>query len=56
MNATPRVSFSISKERIGPGLAARPAVAVAIPVKDEEARIGVCIAALAGQVDLSCCS
>ena len=51
MNATPRVSFTIRKERLGPDLAGTPSVAVAIPVKDEEARIGVCIAALAGQVD-----
>ena len=52
MNATPRVSFSIRKERLGPELAGSPTMVVAIPVKDEEARIAMCIAALAGQVEI----
>jgi glycosyltransferase involved in cell wall biosynthesis len=52
MTATPRVSFSIRHERLGPSMATRPTIAVAIPVKDEEARIGACIASLAGQVDV----
>jgi hypothetical protein len=52
MNATPRVSFSITKERLGPELTGAPHVVVAIPVKDEEARIVPCLASLAGQVDV----
>jgi glycosyltransferase involved in cell wall biosynthesis len=52
MNATPRVTFSITKERLGPAISATPHIVVAIPVKDEEERIESCLAALAGQVEI----
>lgn len=49
MNATPRIGFSTRVERLGKALPPSPAVVVAIPVKDEEARIAICLAALAEQ-------
>src|SRR5579875_571088 len=52
MTATPRVSFSIDCERLGPPLAGAPSIVVAVPVKDEEARVSACLASLAGQVDV----
>ena len=52
MNATPRIDFSIRTERFGPVSTAAPALVVAIPVKDEEARITACLAALAEQTEI----
>jgi len=52
MNATPRLSFSIRAESLGPVSLARPDVVVAVPVKDEEERIVACVASLANQVDV----
>jgi hypothetical protein len=49
MNATPRPKFSIRIERFGSGTAVRPLAVVAIPVKDEVERIGLCLESLAGQ-------
>ena len=50
--ASPDVSFAIHIEHLGRDGGARPAMVVAVPVKDEEARIAACLAALAGQVDV----
>jgi glycosyltransferase involved in cell wall biosynthesis len=52
MNATPRLSFSMRTEILGPVSLARPDVVVAVPVKDEEERIVACVASLANQVDV----
>ena len=52
MTATPGVSFAIHAETLGPRSTAAPSVVVAIPVKDEEARIDACLCALAGQTDV----
>jgi hypothetical protein len=49
MNATPRPKFSVRIERFGVETAARPFAVVAIPVKNEEERIGRCLEALACQ-------
>ena len=51
MSVTPRVNFPTRVELLGPQGAERPHVTVAIPVKDEEARIEACIASLANQID-----
>jgi len=56
MNATPRLSFSIRSEILGPVSLARPDVVVAVPVKDEEERIVACIASLANQIDVDLAS
>ena len=55
MNATPRPRFSIRIERFGVETAQRPLTVVAIPVKNEVERIGLCLESLAGQtgVDLA---
>ena len=52
MTATPGVSFTIHAETLGPRSTAAPSVVVAVPVKDEEARIDACLCALAGQTDV----
>ncbi|HTK36212.1 MAG TPA: glycosyltransferase family A protein [Caulobacteraceae bacterium] len=54
MNATPRPRFSIRIEHFGGETAQRPRTVVAIPVKNEVERIGLCLESLAGQtgVDL----
>jgi hypothetical protein len=49
MNATPRPKFSIRIERFGAETAQRPLAVVAIPVKNEEERIGRCLDSLACQ-------
>ena len=49
MNATPRPKFSIRIERFGAESAVRPLAVVAIPVKNEVERIGLCLESLAGQ-------
>jgi glycosyltransferase involved in cell wall biosynthesis len=56
MNATPRLSFSMRTEILGPVSLARPDVVVAVPVKDEEERIVACIASLANQIDVDLAS
>ena len=52
MTAIPPVDFDIRCERLGPALAAAPGLVVAVPVKDEEARITSCLCALGGQVEI----
>ncbi len=52
MTATSRVSFDIRSETLGPRVKAAPSVVVAVPVKDEEARIDSCLVALAGQAEV----
>ncbi len=52
MNATPRLEFATRVERLGRESSVRPSVVIAIPVKDEEARIIACLAALADQTDV----
>jgi len=52
MNATPRLRFSTTIECFGPEQAQRPAVVVAVPVKDEEDRIQACLASLADQAGI----
>ncbi len=53
MTATPHRSASPSAaESLGPCAAAAPSAVVAVPVKDEEARIASCLRALAGQTDV----
>jgi len=52
MNATPRLRFSTVIERLGAETVQRPAVVVAVPVKDEEDRIQACLASLADQAGL----
>ncbi|MGC1301141.1 MAG: glycosyltransferase [Caulobacteraceae bacterium] len=52
MNAPPRVSFPTRVERLGAAGVERPQVVVAIPVKDEEARIEACLASIADQADV----
>lgn len=49
MNATPRPKFSVRIERFGAETATRPLAVVAIPVKNEEERIGRCLESLACQ-------
>ncbi|OYX34151.1 MAG: hypothetical protein B7Y99_06035 [Caulobacterales bacterium 32-69-10] len=49
MNATPRPKFSFRIERFGGDTAQRPLAVVAIPVKNEEDRIGRCLDSLAQQ-------
>ncbi len=56
MNATPRLSFSTRTEILGPVSLTRPAVVVAVPVKDEEDRIVACVASLANQIDVDLAS
>jgi hypothetical protein len=56
MNATPRLSFSMRTEILGPVSLARPDVVVAVPVKDEEERIVACVASLANQIDVDLAS
>ncbi len=52
MTATSHVSFTIRAETLGPRSSATPSAVVAVPVKDEEARIKACLCALAGQLDV----
>ena len=52
MTATSHVSFAIRAETLGPRPAAAPSAVVAVPVKDEEARIESCLCALAGQLEV----
>ncbi|HTI66959.1 MAG TPA: glycosyltransferase family A protein [Caulobacteraceae bacterium] len=52
MNATPRPKFSVRIERFGGEIAQRPLAVVAIPVKNEEERIGRCLESLAFQTDV----
>jgi glycosyltransferase involved in cell wall biosynthesis len=56
MNATPRLSFSMRTESLGPVSLARPDVVIAVPVKDEEERIVACVASLANQIDVDLAS
>lgn len=49
MNATSRPKFSIRIERFGMETGQRPLAVVAIPVKNEEDRIGACLESLACQ-------
>jgi glycosyltransferase involved in cell wall biosynthesis len=56
MNATPRLSFSMRTEILGPVSLARPDVVIAVPVKDEEERIVACVASLANQIDVDLAS
>ena len=49
MNATPRPRFSIRIEHLGMESAQRPLTVVAIPVKNEVERIGLCLESLASQ-------
>ena len=49
MIATPRPDFPATVETFGPPMRGRPLVAVAIPVKDEEDRIEICLDSLAAQ-------
>jgi Glycosyl transferase family 2 len=52
MNATARVSFPTRIEVLGAPGAEQPQVVVAIPVKDEEARIEACLASIADQAEV----
>ncbi len=52
MTATSHVSFAIRAESLGPCSKATPSAVVAVPVKDEEARIDSCLRALAGQTEV----
>ena len=52
MTAPPGASFITRAETLGPRCAAAPSMVVAIPVKDEEARIDACLCALANQTDV----
>ncbi len=52
MTATSHVSFAIYAETLGPCCTATPSAVIAVPVKDEEARIEACLGALAGQMDV----
>lgn len=49
MNASPRPDFPIKIERFGPPVSGPVPIVVAVPVKDEVERIGMCLQALAGQ-------
>ena len=52
MSLSTRVSFPTRVERLGPVPVRQPRAVVAIPVKDEEARIDACLASLVGQVEV----
>ena len=52
MIAPARPDFPIQIERFGPLATGLVPVVVAVPVKDEEERIGLCLQSLAGQVDI----
>lgn len=52
MSVTPRMNFPTRVQVLGPQPEVRPHVVVAVPVKDEEARIQACIASLASQIDI----
>ncbi|WP_158916285.1 glycosyltransferase family 2 protein [Caulobacter sp. S45] len=52
MSVIPRVSFPTRVEVLGSKGVERPDVVVAIPVKDEEARVEACLASLADQVEV----
>jgi hypothetical protein len=55
MIGTSRPDFPTVVEQLGPSPARRPRVVIAVPVKDEEDRIGLCLESLAAQdgVDLA---
>jgi hypothetical protein len=52
MNSTPKITFPTRVEHLGAASSVRPAVVVAVPVKDEAARIVACLASLANQTDV----
>ncbi len=52
MTAAPSVSFPTRIERLGRPLSRAPGVVVAVPVKNEEARIAACVCAFAAQVEV----
>ena len=52
MTAVPRLDFPIRSEVLGTVGGVTPTLVVAVPVKDEEARIEACLASLAGQVEV----
>ena len=52
MNSTPTLSFPTRVEHLGRSSLDQPTVAVAVPVKDEAARIVACLTALASQTDV----
>ena len=52
MTVASSMDFAIRVERLGPAPAARPHIVVAVPVKDEEQRIGACLGSLIGQVEV----
>src|SRR4051812_14295996 len=52
MNATPRPDIRVTVEHLGPSPSRAPHVVVAIPVKDEEDRIGLCLQSLAAQINV----
>ena len=52
MNATPRPDIRVTVEHLGPSPVRSPQVVVAIPVKDEEERIGLCLQSLSAQINI----
>jgi len=52
MSAATRPHVSVSVESFGPAIPSQAQVAVAVPVKDEEDRIGLCLQSLAAQEDI----
>ena len=52
MSTKAQMSFPVRRERLGPALKGSPGVVVAVPVKDEEARIAPCLRSLAGQIEI----
>ena len=52
MTAVPGLNFPIRSEVLGTVGGITPTLVVAVPVKDEEARIEACLASLAGQVEV----
>ena len=52
MTATPRLTFPTRIEHLGPPLVRQPSVAIAIPVKDEEARIVACLCSIGNQAEV----
>ena len=49
MDATPRPQFSVSTEALGPQPLHAPTLVIAVPVKNEVERIGLCLDSLAAQ-------
>ena len=53
MDATPRPQFTVTTETLGPQPQRAPSLVVAVPVKNEVERIGLCLEALASQDEVA---